>query len=289
MGRCGLTNQNSLIIWDASVNKDGLPTYKARQLSDSKFKMMSAGHGFIAAITDKGVLVIARAPSFEIEIIESLLGLDCIHCEAAERSLYILSIEGEIWKVFDDLKNHSAKQFRPVVIPVPRPVKIATLCGGVDAICAITDEGCCFVLGKNTENRLLLENINETESLIEIKLGFKVKKMGIGPLNSALISENGSLFLAGTNKYGALGDSFSEGRTLVKRDLPKQVVDVSVGPHYTCAICRDGTVWTWGRAVRGQLGRNPDPQDSPRQVLFNSFQNLTALSISTYDGITLLS
>ena len=91
--RCGLTNQNSLIIWDASVNKDGLPTYKARQLSDSKFKMMSAGHGFIAAITDKGVLVIARAPSFEIEIIESLLGLDCIHCEAAQRSLYLFDFK----------------------------------------------------------------------------------------------------------------------------------------------------------------------------------------------------
>ena len=43
--------------------------------------------------------------------------------------------------------------------------------------------------------------------------------------------------MIGTNKYGALGDSFSASRTLVERNLEKLVVDVAVGPHYTCAIC----------------------------------------------------
>jgi len=46
----------------------------------------------------------------------------------------------------------------------------------------------------------MLDNLNETESLVEMKLGFKVKKMSIGPLNAAIISENGNLYLAGTNK-----------------------------------------------------------------------------------------
>ena len=32
-------------------------------------------------------------------------------------------MEGEIWRVFDDLKSQPVKQFRPVVLRVPRPVK----------------------------------------------------------------------------------------------------------------------------------------------------------------------
>ena len=43
--------------------------------------------------------------------------------------------------------------------------------------------------------------------------------------------------MIGTNKYGALGDSFSASRTLVERNLEKSVVDIAVGPHYTCAVC----------------------------------------------------
>ena len=44
-------------------------------------------------------------------------------------------------------------------------------------------------------------------------------------------------------------------------------------------------VWTWGRATRGQLGRNPEPQDSPRKVPLTG----SALDVSTYDGITIIS
>ena len=62
-------------------------------------------------------------------------------------------------------------------------------------------------------------------------------------------------------------------------------MSVSVGTHYTCAICDNGEVWTWGRATRGQLGRDPEPQDSPRQIKLPAI----GLDVATYDGITLLS
>ena len=96
--RAGLTNQNTLVIWECVISPDGLPDYKSRRLSDSKFKSISAGLGFIAAITQKGVLVIAKAPNFEIEIVESLLGLDCHTCAASDKTLYVLSMEGKAIK-----------------------------------------------------------------------------------------------------------------------------------------------------------------------------------------------
>ena len=42
-------------------------------------------------------------------------------------------------------------------------------------------------------------------------------------------------------------------------------------------IAKDGSVFTWGRAVRGQLGREPEPQDHPKSV------NLNAPGQSTFD------
>ena len=52
----------------------------------------------------------------------------------------------------------------------------------------------------------------------------------------------------------------------------------------TKTVYSDGSVWSWGRATRGQLGRSPDPQDSPRQITITG----NAFTVDTNDGISLL-
>ena len=71
---------------------------------------------------------------FDIEIVESLLGIDCADCAAGENALYVLSVEGECWHVFEDIQKRTVKQFRPRVMTLPRPVKPVTLSAGVDAV-----------------------------------------------------------------------------------------------------------------------------------------------------------
>ena len=174
-------------------------SYSPRRLGESKFKSFSAGEGFIAAITSKGVLVIARAPLFDIEIVESLLGIDCAECAAGEKALYVLSVEGECWHVFDDIQNRTVKQFRPRAMTLPRPVKPVTLSAGADAVRLVTstsqqaknyfsvttDDGACFVHGKNTDNRLFLgQHVNEATKFTEVAENLKVAKMVIGPTHS---------------------------------------------------------------------------------------------------------
>ena len=182
--RACLTNQSALFHWDASVDVNGLPSYTPRRLGESKFKCVSAGQGFIAAITSKGVLVIARAPSFDIEIIESLLGIDCAACAAGEKALFVLSVEGECWHVFDDVQTRTV---RPRALTLPRPVKPVTLLAGVDAAAVTTNDGACFVYGRNTDNRLLLgEHVNEANKFVEVAHDINVAKMVIGPTHSGL-------------------------------------------------------------------------------------------------------
>ena len=110
---------------------------------------------------------------------------------------------GEIWKVFEDIQSQSVKQFRPMTMPLPRSVKPTSIYTGIDALAgmtggyipqnhsdtflALTEDGCCFVAGKNTENRLLLENKTESSNLVELKLNFRVKNLAIGPCNSGFL------------------------------------------------------------------------------------------------------
>ena len=51
-------------------------------------------------------------------------------------------------------------------------------------------------------------------------------------------------------------------------------------------IAKDGSVFTWGRAVRGQLGREPEPQDHPKSVNLNApGQSKFAINIKFYPFI----
>ena len=46
----------------------------------------------------------------------------------------ILYVSGEIWKVFEDIQSQSVKQFRPMTMPLPRPVKPTSIYTGIDAL-----------------------------------------------------------------------------------------------------------------------------------------------------------
>ena len=73
---------------------------------------------------------------------------------------------------------------------------------------------------------------------------------------SAGIKADGTLWVWGTNAYGALGDG-----TVTSRSSPVQTItggtnwsQVACGNKHCAAIKSDGTLWTWGDNLKGQLG-----------------------------------
>ena len=104
---------------------------------------------------------------------------------------------------------------------------------GPGSSAAITETGRLFVRGRNVENRLMLDRpssmVNSAECFTEVKLDFPVKSITIGENHSAVISTHGNLYLVGSNKHGALGDSFSSSRSVVFRELACPVSQVAVG------------------------------------------------------------
>jgi len=81
---------------------------------------------------------------------------------------------------------------------------------------------------------------------------------------------NGKLWTWGNNYYGQLGDN-----TGTDRSSPVQTItggtnwkQVSCGSRSTAAIKTDGTLWTWGYNLYGQLGDNTGTdRSSPVQTI----------------------
>ena len=81
---------------------------------------------------------------------------------------------------------------------------------------------------------------------------------------------SGNLWVMGENTYGKLGDN-----TLVNKSSPVQTIacgsnwkQVDCGQQHTAAIKTDGTLWTWGYNLYGQIGDNTATnRSSPVQTI----------------------
>ena len=79
--------------------------------------------------------------------------------------------------------------------------------------------------------------------------------------HSAALRADGSLWTWGWNGYGQLGDNtVNIGNTVANKNTPtriawdKKFIAVAAGSHSTYAIRTDGSLWSWGANVSGELG-----------------------------------
>lgn len=85
-----------------------------------------------------------------------------------------------------------------------------------------------------------------------------VTAVSTGILHAVAVKCDGTVWTWGVNQYGQLGD----GTTTHRLTTPVQVlglndvISVTAGQNHTVAVKRDGTVWTWGANLRGELGVN---------------------------------
>ena len=96
---------------------------------------------------------------------------------------------------------------------------------------------------------------------------------------SAAVDAEGRVFLWGRGAFGQLGPGappLQDSASPVLLDaLPGPAAQVAVGLRHCVALLRDGSVYSWGAADQGQLGRGPPPpggasliDPTPRRVAF---------------------
>jgi alpha-tubulin suppressor-like RCC1 family protein len=124
---------------------------------------------------------------------------------------------------------------------------------------AIKTDGTLWCWGRNIYGQLGDNTITDKSSPVQtIAFGTNWKQVAAGNQYTAAIKTDGTLWTWGYNLYGQLGDN-----TVTNRSSPVQTIafgtnwkQVSAGNGNFAAIKNDGTLWTWGYNLYGQLGDN---------------------------------
>lgn len=112
-------------------------------------------------------------------------------------------------------------------------------------------------------------------------------KLAAGRQHSALLLQDGSLYVWGDNTYGQLGfgdlDYLDEPRRL---QLPGKAVDVSLGFDHTLVLLENGSVYAMGRNSFGQLG-NRSTSEAAKPVIVDGLPDISAVAAGAGHSLAL--
>jgi alpha-tubulin suppressor-like RCC1 family protein len=135
---------------------------------------------------------------------------------------------------------------------------------------AIKNDGSLWSWGSGSFGQLGLGNTTYYSSPIQVGSLTNWLKISSGYLHNVAIKTDGTLWSWGRNNYGQLG--LGSG-TSSAYSSPKQVgsltnwLSISCGSYHTLATKTDGTLWSWGYNLDGELGLNTTSNfSSPVQV-----------------------
>lgn len=139
-------------------------------------------------------------------------------------------------------------------VPVKVMEDVASVSCGISFTAALKTDGTLWTWGSNRDGQLGNGTSSDADKPIQVMDG--VVAMDCGARHMAAIKTDGSLWMWGDNRFGELGPEWTSAGTCQAE--PVKVMDdvaaVSCGNSFTAAIKNDGTLWTWGRNDRGQLG-----------------------------------
>jgi alpha-tubulin suppressor-like RCC1 family protein/subtilisin family serine protease len=172
-------------------------------------------------------------------------------------------VPGEVFWSQDSLNVESSAPASPKdPLPPTEPTVSEMIAVGGEHNLVIDSQGELWVWGRNNSRALGLgdavdRNIPTQVSTVGIS-GDRWISVTAGAYGSFAIRDDGTLWSWGRNVRGELGL-----RNLVDKGAPAKVstvgisgdrwISVVAGPDHTVALRCDGTLWSWGRGISGQL------------------------------------
>jgi len=136
---------------------------------------------------------------------------------------------------------------------------------------AINKDGTLWMWGTNGNGSFGNNTTTSRSSPVQTAtFGTKWKQVSCGDSHTAAIRTDGTLWCAGNNYYGSLGDNTQTNRSSQVQTITfgSNWKSVSCGRFHTAAIKTDGTLWLWGLNNNGRLGNNTTTnRSSPTQTI----------------------
>ncbi|CAH0486493.1 unnamed protein product [Peronospora farinosa] len=182
---------------------------------------------------------------------------------------------------------------RPTPLPTTTGLSVKSISVGWAHAGFVTNDGDAYIYGRTHSFRDVIRTTNMQRilpkivwwmnnftrargvdtlepALLELSEGERVKKIVCSTALTFLLTESGKLFTLGANGYGQCGI----GEESVSVQLPvhvdidgDEIVDIAAGYQHGLAVTKDGTVFTWGKGERGQLGFGTGNVDAPQEVI----------------------
>jgi uncharacterized protein (TIGR03437 family) len=164
------------------------------------------------------------------------------------------------------------------------PVPVTGLSSGVVAVsagsafsCALTHSGTVMCWGVNTTGNLGNGTTTDSDVPVQVKdvagtgtLG-GVVAISAGQYHVCAVTSAGAVLCWGDNAEGELGPEPSGFRTGLPNQvtgIPADMVAISAGSYFTCALTSSSAAWCWGTSGDGALGAGPNlPNGNPVAVL----------------------
>lgn len=176
------------------------------------------------------------------------------------------------------------------------PVKVTNLAGvvafsagGAHSL-AVTSDGKAWAWGTNIWGQLGDGSTTLFRSApVQITGLPSVADVAASLAHSLALLQDGTVRAWGSNEYGQLGIGSNE---VIDHSVPipvpglSGVTDVSAGPLHTVALTQDGTVWTWGTNVGGQLG-DGTYTDRTSSARVNGLTDIAAVGAGRFHTIAL--
>ena len=120
--------------------------------------------------------------------------------------------------------------------------------------------------------------------------GNKIADISQGYLFSGALDEDGIVYAWGYNQFGQVGDGTQSNRNIPYKVLKgeysgttylgdgsgNKIVDIEMGSYHSIALAADGTVYTWGYNLSGQLGNNATTNtNTPVKVVKGEYSGST--------------
>ena len=157
--------------------------------------------------------------------------------------------------------SDTTDKYTPQTISTPTDRKVVKVEPGATHTCILLDDGGVMCWGRDNAGQLgngdTGDTIHTPSSNVELPEGRAATDLSVGDHHSCALLDNGSVTCWGLNNFGQLGDNTTTNRlTPVYAHLPtgSPVVSVSVGPHSSCAILQNSSLYCWGHNNYGRLG-----------------------------------
>ncbi|XP_058055381.1 probable E3 ubiquitin-protein ligase HERC2 [Anopheles bellator] len=188
------------------------------------------------------------------------------HCEG--RHVLALTATGDVfsWGAGDGGRlghgDTSAKEL-PTRIVALSERQVTGVFAGASYSAAVTSTGELYTWGRGTYGRLGHGN-SEDKHLPTLVQALKQHRvvhvaLGCGDAHSLCVTDAGTVFAWGDGDFGKLGNGSSNGSPVpIAIELAPEgsppAVKVYSGSHFSVALGRDGTVYSWGKGHGGRLG-----------------------------------